>query len=378
MIKLNHLIFLLSATLILNSCITQFIPQVTEDKEILVVEGLITNQAVPYTIKISRSLSLGTRSVENPVRGCQVTVTDDLGNLFYLNETSAGTYISNPALFHAAVGRFYTLHVATNSDNNNLRYESLPTEMKPVPPIDSIYYHRKTISESHGLPSEEGVDIFLDTHDATDKCKFFRWEYSETWEFRIPYSVPNKQCWISDNSTVINIKNTTGLSETRVDGYPLSYISNESDRLRVKYSMLVNQYSLNEGEYQYWEKLQNFAEQVGGLYDMIPSAVPSNVYCIDNQAEKVLGYFSVSATSSKRFFIKDNFMGIKTPYTDDVCIADTVFNGGEIQNLNQYVWIIVNHPLPPPSYVVTTRIKGCYDCTVRGTSIRPDFWNDVK
>jgi hypothetical protein len=378
MTKFKPHIFLLSVIILLNSCISQFLPQVSEDKEILVVEGLITNQHNPYTIKISRSLALGTRSVDNPVRGCQVTVSDDLGNTYSLSETSAGSYVSNPDQFTASVGRFYTLHVKTNADNNNLRYESLPTEMKPVPPIDSIYFHRKTISESNGLPSQEGVDIFLDTHDATNSCKFFRWEYSETWEFRIPYSVPNKQCWISDNSTLINIKNTSGLSETRVNAYPLAYISNESDRLRVKYSMLVNQYSLNEGEYQYWEKLQNFAQQVGGLYDMIPSSVSSNVYCIDNQAEKVLGYFSVSAASTKRFFIKDNFMGIVTPYTDDVCIADTVFNGGEIQNLNQYVWIIVNHPLPPPSYVVTTRIKGCYDCTVRGTNIRPDFWNDGK
>lgn len=378
MTKYKFRLFLLSVVILLSSCISQFLPQVNEDKAILVVEGLITNQTGPYTIKVSRSLALGTRSVDNPVRGCQVSVSDDLGNEYSFNENSAGSYISNPLQFQGIVGRFYTLHVRTNSDNNNLKYESLPTEMRPVPPIDSIYYQTKTISETNGIPSEEGVNVFLDTHDATNKCKFFRWEYSETWEFVLPYSVPNKQCWITENSTMINIKNTSGLSETRVNGFPLNYISNASDRLRVKYSMLVNQYSLNEGEYQYWEKLQNFAQQVGGLYDMIPSAVPSNVYCIDSQAEKVLGYFSVSATSTKRFFIKDNFMGIITPYTDDVCIADTVFNGGEIQNLNLYVWIIVNHPMPPPSYVVTTRIKGCYDCTVRGTNIRPDFWNDGK
>ena len=118
----------------------------------------------------------------------------------------------------------------------------------------------------------------------------------------------------------INIKNTSVLEQDKIERFPLNFISNQTDRLKVKYSMLVNQYSLNEDEYLYWEKLQNMSEQVGGLYDMIPSAIPSNVYCIDDPNEKVLGYFSVSASSSKRIFIKDHFAGIFTPYTDELCV----------------------------------------------------------
>jgi len=35
---------LISLLLLLSSCVTQFIPKVNEDKELLVVEGLITDQ----------------------------------------------------------------------------------------------------------------------------------------------------------------------------------------------------------------------------------------------------------------------------------------------------------------------------------------------
>jgi hypothetical protein len=31
----------------------------------------------------------------------------------------------------------------------------------------------------------------------------------------------------------------------------------------------------------------------------------------------------------------------------------------------------------PPERVITTT-KGCADCTVRGTIIEPDFWNEGK
>jgi hypothetical protein len=140
----------------------------------------------------------------------------------------------------------------------------------------------------------------------------------------------------------------------------------------------VNQYSLNEDEYLYWEKLQNISEQVGGLYDIVPSAIPSNIYCLEDPTQKVLGYFSVSACSSKRIFIKDHFAGVFTPYSDKTCISDTIFGNGPIAYLNTFVWVIIDHPLPPPTYRVLTRTKGCYDCTVRGTNIQPDFWINDK
>jgi hypothetical protein len=370
-------LILFSFLLLLDSCITQFVPKTNEDKELLVVEGLITDQPGANTIKLSKSLPLGTRNVANPATGCIVTISDDLGNTFILKETDAGTYVTDPTIFQGAVGRKYALHINTNTAYYNHNYETLPVEMKPVPPIDSLYYEKMTIEEGVGnVPSQEGCQVYLNTHDPTNQCKFYRWKYSETWEFILPYTVTNRICWISDNSDVINIKNTSIIEDDKVDRYPINYISNQTDRLKVKYSILVNQYSLSEDEYLYWEKLQNFSEQVGGLYDMIPSAVPSNVYCIDDPNEKVLGYFSVSANSSKRIFIKDRFAGLIDLYTD--CIDDTIFGGGTIPHLNSAVWVIITVPMPPPGYRVITYTRGCADCTTRGTTIEPDFWTDDK
>jgi hypothetical protein len=375
--KLRQILFV-TFILLITGCVSQFIPKTTEDQDLLVVEGLITDQKEPYTLKLSRPFHLGTGNVARPMIGCDVTVSDDLGQSFSFTETAPGTYISDSVNFQGAIGRFYTLHVNTPTTNNNLNYESVPMELKPVPPIDSIYYEKRTFAlGTGGIPSEEGCQIFLNTHDPNNKCKFYRWEYSETWEFRLPYPTPNSLCWLSNNSDIINIKSTSTIEQDRVVRYPLNFVSNTTDRLREKYSILVNQYSLNEDEYLYWEKLQNISELVGGLYDIIPTEIPSNVFCIDDPNQKVLGYFSVSARSSKRIFIKDHFAGVVTPYTDYACIADTVFGqlSDPIPYLNETVWVIIIHPAPPPpSYRVLTRTKGCYDCTVRGTNIKPVFW----
>jgi len=369
-------IFLLLILLLLNSCIVQFIPEVDEVKELLVVEALITDQPEAYVVKLSKSLPLGRKNVAKPLKGCIVRVSDDLGNTYSFKESVAGTYLTDPTQFRGIIGRWYTLRISTNTTYNNLNYESFPMELKKVPGIDSIYYEKKTIREkTENSQLIEGCQIYLNTHDPENKCKFYRWEYSETWEFRLPYDVTNNICWLSNNSDKINIKNTSVYGQDRISRYPLNYISNTTDRLRVKYSLLVNQYSLNEDEFLYWEKLQNVAEQVGGLYDMTPAAIPSNIWCIQDPAEKVLGYFSVSAKASKRIFIKDYFSGVINMYSD--CPSDTV-GPGHIEGLNTYVWIIEDYSDGMPPIIVLTDKKGCADCTVRGTNKEPIFWNEDK
>jgi hypothetical protein len=361
--------------LLINSCIVQFVPETEEDKELLVVEGLITDQPGPNTIKLSKSLPLGKKNVAKPFKGCLISISDDLGTYYNLTETVAGTYVTDPANFQGTVGRTYTLHISTNTSFNNLNYESLPVEMKPVPSIDSVYYEKKIIRDKDGIwPAVEGCQIYLNTHDPSNICKFYRWEYSETWEFRLPYSVTNRICWLSANSDRINVKNTSILEEDRINRYPLSFISNQTDRLKVKYSILVNQYSLNEDEFLYWEKLQTISEDVGGLYDITPAAIPSNIWCNEDPNEKVLGYFSVSARSSKRIFIKDLFMGIINLYSE--CVSDTIFGRAPIPGVDVNVWILESYMDESPPYRLITDTKGCADCTVRGTNIEPPFWKD--
>jgi hypothetical protein len=366
--------------LVISGCITQFVPETDEDQNLLVVEGLITDKPEVNKIKLSRSMPLGKKTTLKPLKGCTVSITDDQGNTYQLAESStAGTYLTNQTTFQGSVGRKYTLHVNTNnSTTTHYSYQSLPAEMIAVPAIDSLFYEKVTIKEKTEFSGpKEGCQVYLNTHDSEGNCKYYRWEYIETWKFQLPYSyVPNNTCWITNNSNNITIKNTSVLAENRVTRLPLHFISNETDRLSVRYSILVNQYSINEDEYTYWEKLQNISEEVGSLYDITPSSIPGNIFCIEDPGEQVLGYFSVSAKISERIYIDGNFRGLVALYTE--CVSDTVFGNATIPNLNSSVWIIDYQPYAMPPYKVLTDKKYCADCTTRGTTTRPDFWNDDK
>jgi len=356
-------------TLLAGSCVTEFIPEVTEARDLLVVQGILTDQPVASTVKLSLSMPLGDSMYTIPVQKAQVYIKDDLDNTHKLTEKESGCYYTNPNFFRGIPGRKYALLLETYRGT----YSSSFMEMKPVPPIDSVYYEKIFIKTNQLGQKVEGCQIYIDTHDTLNHTRFFRWNYSETWEFRLPFNVPNNDCWITVNSNQILIRNTTYLEQARVDHFPLIKISTESDdRLRVKYSMLVNQYSLTEEEYHYWEKLQKIFQESGGLYDVTPMTVQGNIQCIENPEEQVLGYFSVSAVSSQRIFIKDNFAGFKDLYSS--CPYATVSINATIRYLGIIYWVIIwNYDEGTKTYTDQYR---CADCTTRGTTEKPDFWPD--
>ena len=54
----------------LTGCITEFVPETKEEKELLVVEGLITDQPGINTVKLSKSMPFGKKSEAKPFSGC--------------------------------------------------------------------------------------------------------------------------------------------------------------------------------------------------------------------------------------------------------------------------------------------------------------------
>lgn len=370
---------ILSITLpIISGCVTKFLPEINEDTNLVVVEGLITDQYEPYTIKLSSSMQLGKKLNLKPLRGCTVTVTDDQNNSYSFKETAtAGTYKSDITKFRGTVGRKYTLHVNTNnSTSNHYSYQSTPMEIKPVPPIDTLYWEKVTIKQDVPLPGyrTEGCKIYLNSNGTAEDCKFYRWDFDETWEMRLMVDVKNRVCWITDKSNTIKIKNTTGLAENKIEGFELNYVTNETDRLSIRYSMLVNQYSLNEDEYLYWDRIKAITDETGSLYDLIPSAIQGNMSCIEDPEETVLGYFSVSAKKSKRIFVRSSFNGLVDMYAD--CATQEVGCGVAIPGLNNIIWVLYDLCNDEKPHRVLTDKKGCVDCTVRGTTVKPDFWPD--
>ena len=66
--------------LLMNTCVTEFVPDIEEDEQLLVVQGLLTDQPVRDTIYLSRSLPMGLKKDAKPLARHIVRITDELGN----------------------------------------------------------------------------------------------------------------------------------------------------------------------------------------------------------------------------------------------------------------------------------------------------------
>jgi hypothetical protein len=355
----------------LTGCTIEFLPETKKTEELLVVEGMVTDQNRVNRIILSKSVQTGKPFTSKPVKGARVTITDENGFVNNLIEFPEGTYNTDSTTFRGHAGGRYSLGI----ELNDTTYETDFIEMLPVPEINSLYYKKVVIRAGRDSSElEEGCSIFLDSYDPSGKCLFFRWDYVETWEYVIPYAALNKTCWITENSDEVLIRNTSSFSQARVTKYPVLFISNKTDRLKETYSILVNQYSITETEYKFWEMVQNISQKVGSPYDITPSAIPSNIRCVTDPGETVLGYFSVSATTRKRLFIDELFMGQPNFYT--YCATDTLSGELPQTGLNSEFWVIEDFSDEIPPFWVISTFRECADCTVRGTNIRPPFWDD--
>jgi hypothetical protein len=377
--QINFLILCL--LLSLSSCVDKYQPNViATPQRYFVVDGLINLRGVT-TVKLSYTRSL--TSTAAPVEAkATVRIQDDAGASYPLTEQAAGTYTSGALTLDAT--RRYQLRVRTAAGRE---YASDLVRAKLTPPIDRV----------HWAMERNGVQLYVDTHDATNNTRYYRWNYTETWRFSTPnYSEfefvngamqrrPDniQDCWRTEASTSISLSNTARLSQDVVSKFPLVLHPGNSYHFRFKYSILVQQYAQTAEEYTYWEKLRKNTESLGTLFDPLPTQLTGNVHCLTDASELVVGYVGASSMTEKRLFIDHtefpataNFL---TGYENECEVHDTIpskhnpvsFAVGftrEYMPLNE----ILNSLGMPTSYTRSTTL--CADCRLRGTNVKPSFW----
>lgn len=298
----------------LYTCIDPYSPKLKGYDSIVVVDGLITDENLSYTIKLSRTFQDQRTSLEL-VTDAKVTVTDDDGNIFVFYNHGRGTYKSDSVVFRGVPGRKYTLHI-TSGDGNE--YESEQCLMQSVPEIDSIWFEKDQEFFNNGSENEEGLRIYLNAKAGNDNL-YYRWAFEETWKFKIPFPkrfdyisvdkiVPvnhvKEYCWKTRKSDEVIIHHLNSGNPDRVERKAVYFIaSSKSDRLMSEYSILLKQYSISKNEFGFWNNLKRVNESVGDIFALQPFPVIGNIRNINEPEDRILGFFQVSAVKHKRMFI---------------------------------------------------------------------------
>ncbi len=383
------IIVLLAAT-----CTDPFdLPTSQEYQSILVVEALFTDSPGPHVVRLSRSAPVGTtgNSLPFPENNATVRIEGSNGENITLSPQGQGEYLTAPSV-RGTPGTAYRLLI---SFTDGRQYVSSFETMKPAPPISGLSYSRESRDTGSDEAEQEGVRILLDTRDPTNQTKFYRWVWEEDWEIRallpvvtswdfsanrqvpLPPGEERVRCWASARSTGISLGRTDFQARDELEKQPLFYIpSRGTDRLRVRYSVLVKQYALTENAFGFWQDLQKFNENTGSLFDPLPNEVRGNIVNEADPNEPVIGLFEVAGSSSRRLYIDNSEfeppLFVPSIPTFFNCPIDTLTTAAELREALDNGRAFVYYEILLNEFYIAD--PPCADCRFRGENTPPDFW----
>jgi hypothetical protein len=353
-------------------------PKIPANANPLVVEGFINASSDSTTVvSLSRVQNFGEADSSLAESGAVIMLEGEDGSRFPLLDEGGGKYVSDH--LNLSVYKKYRLNISTSDGN---QYQSDFVTAKKSQPIDSLEWNQNS-----------DVTIYVNTHDPLDSTKYYRWDYIETWNYlsnlSTPWGVENRRifakdsltqtdsCWRSQNSTEIVIGNSVALDEDVISHYPVVTVPINSEKISDRYSILVRQYALTIEAFQFFQILKKNTQQTGSLFDPQPSQLPTNIHCLTNPSEKIIGYVYATSMTEKRIFI--NHREVQNWHYQ-----------GQQQDCSNFIYTSQNptdfriFDYPDTSFapyyfqsgggLVLVR-KSCTYCTYYGGSnIKPSFW----
>ncbi|HEX3386506.1 MAG TPA: DUF4249 domain-containing protein, partial [Mucilaginibacter sp.] len=299
------------------SCKKVFAPvAVSSPNSYLVIEGVINSGSDSTYFRLSRTIKLSASDTVKPEHNAIVTVEGDNNTSYPLYETTGGIYAA-PSLGLIPSAK-YRLRIKT-SGNEEYLSDYVPTKITPA--IDSITY----------TVENDGVQFYVTTHDPANSTRYYRWDFEETWgylsnlqsfykigddglpEYRVDPRDKFYECFKTAPSEQVLLGNSSRLAQDVVDKQPLDFITAESGKVSHGYSVQFHQYALTADAYTYWQQLKKNTETIGSIFDAQPSEVPSNIHCISNPSQPVIGYISASTVTAQRIFVDARSTVVVTP-----------------------------------------------------------------
>jgi len=271
--------------------------------------------------------------------------------------------------------------------------ELLESEFDEMPlgpdEMGEVYFEITDIPTNDAEVTLHGIQFYTDFSADELDSKFYKWKLTETWEYHSEYPIefyydetglhqvspPDYSfmyCWRTLVVNDIYTLSTENLAENILNRVPLNYVRNNTPRLKILYSMLIEQSALSENAYYYWDKLRLNISQEGELYTSQPLAIKGNLTNINTPEKEVLGFFQANNLTKKRIFvwpIDELELDLQT-----VCVINPLRpNIGYLEipasEYPAYVYSVNSIP------TLMTMINDCVLCPViGGVTEKPDYW----
>jgi len=347
----------------------------------IVVEGLITDQAGPYLIKISRAIPINPVDQLDKPRfetGATVVIQDDQGNSEALVEKSSGNYYTSS--LQGVIGRTYTLSITTIDghtyqstgekmlpvgDFTNLRYTFVQNEPPPLLyGVDEfgIQWTRRTAFYRRNVHTTNGFMVYLDAEVLPEQEDRIWWRWNGTFKIIAypqmqveyvsdggrpdkPIIVPDVDdcsgfrdlnrhdkkshlyplgqctcctCWVTESNTSTLISDPRLINNGEINAVNIAFIEADRRTFFEKYYLEVEQLSVSVDVYNFWKNIKVQKRNSSNLFQTPPPKTGGNVTPSSTNSMAIIGYFATSAIKKHSIIIDRSAV----PY--NVGIIDTL------------------------------------------------------
>lgn len=374
---------LISFSLLPLGCIEPYpLPDNSIETGFLVVDGFMDAALGKIQVRLTRTKPVNDSGPIDPELNAKIIFESEDGK--FAIEVPKSDQNGNYQLSGLTINSNSLYRIRIQIDEKE--YASTFVQLINTPQIDSVTW----------VPYSEGVKFRVSTHLTSDNPGYYMWSYDETWEYRAPkYSafkmvndtpvqrMPEETlftCWQTKPSNQIIVKSTDQLNANLVQNFEVVSIPVNSRKLNIRYSMLLKQISVSKEAYEFWSKLQQTTESVGGLFDPQPGQVLGNISCISNSSETVIGIFSIGSIQEMRISLKAEELPEELVSQMEgpgiYCQVDTVLHA-DIKNFSETGFILLSEAYRGDSFIgYTYSSKICGDCQLQGgVASKPPFWN---
>jgi Domain of unknown function (DUF4249) len=298
----------------------------------IVVDGVITDEPGPYTIKLSRPSPVGAILGGAPISNAKISLFSDTGESEMVRETSfLGTYQTSVGGIRGVIGRQYWISIQMPGGQV---FESIPDKLNPPGRIDSLYHEFETIVADNGTKSY-GFRVFVDAQFPEAEGSYTRWRFNGIYavstlpdlhaekidgncEF-VPRPCGGKvydrekqkfvtltpctccDCWVPQfekKPILMDNKSANKVARLQVGFVPINFYT-----FQYKVQINVTQLTISKMAFDYWKTIKDQKEGATSLFQPSYNKTESNLFA-QNEGVKVLGIFYAASVAKKKQFIK--------------------------------------------------------------------------
>jgi len=347
----RRLLILFIGLLLIGSCIDRIEIKIPDSyTSQLVVDGLITDEPGPYTVRLTKATRIEKflEFSQEEVVQASVSISDNVGNTEQLKETIPGVYETKLGGIQGVIGREYSIKIETSDGKV---YESIPDKMNPVGELDSLYYEFESYTPLNDQ-TRFGFRFYIDARGAQSSDNFLRWKFTGVFQIEADPKLhttsrpmpctPDPRpcsgwiigpfdgrlqkvgdctcctCWVTRYEDKPNVSDNQFVSNQKIRRVEVGYVPLEYfPFLAGKYRVEVKQMSLTRRAYEYWRIIQSQKEGAASLFQPPTGRIETNILSKDG-AEQVQGLFSASAVKTRQRYLSNGDVNVllRVPFWD--------------------------------------------------------------